>query len=161
MKQAVVPVGTFAGGTAGNVIPARADLGGTTRPFEPAVRDLLEQRVTEIAQRTAEAHGATARVAYRRMYPPVVNTARETAFALVCARTVAAAGAARDDLAPLMGSEDFAFMLEERPGNITLIGNGDTPGVHDTRYDFDDAALPYGIVYFCRLIETGMPVSDG
>jgi hippurate hydrolase len=161
MKQAVVPVGTFAGGTAGNVIPARADLGGTTRPFEPAVRDLLEQRVTEIAQRTAEAHGATARVAYRRMYPPVVNTARETAFALVCARTVAAAGAARDDLAPLMGSEDFAFMLEERPGNITLIGNGDTPGFHDTRYDFDDAALPYGIVYFCRLIETGMPVSDG
>ena len=157
MAQAVVTVGTFSGGSAGNVIPTGAELGGTTRAFDPAVRDLLERRVTEIAERTAAVYGATAKVAYRRMYPPVVNTERETAFAVRSARAIASAKAVNDRLAPLMGSEDFAFMLEERPGNIMLIGNGDTPGVHDPRYDFDDAALPHGISYFVKLIEAGMP----
>jgi hippurate hydrolase len=60
------------------------------------------------------------------------------------------------NLTPLMGSEDFAFMLEQRPGNIMLIGNGDTPGVHEAGYDFDDAALPYGIAYFIKLVEAGL-----
>jgi amidohydrolase len=155
-KCAVVTVGTFNGGKAGNVIPQSAELGGTTRTFDPAVRDLIETRVVAIAEKVAEAYGAIATVAYRRMYPPTVNHVRETLFAVSVARALVGETNVKAELEPLMGSEDFAFMLEERPGNIMLIGNGDTPSAHDPRYDFNDAAIPYGIAYFKSLIESGM-----
>jgi len=155
-KCAVVTVGTFNGGKAGNVIPQSAELGGTTRTFDPAVRDLIETRVVAIAEKVAEAYGAIATVANRRMYPPTVNHVRETLFAVSVARALVGETNVKAELEPLMGSEDFAFMLEERPGNIMLIGNGDTPSAHDPRYDFNDAAIPYGITYFKSLIESGM-----
>jgi metal-dependent amidase/aminoacylase/carboxypeptidase family protein len=97
-------------------------------------------------------------VAYRRMYPHTMNHVQETLFAVKAARAVVREANVNAELEPLMGSEDFAFMLEERPGNIMLIGNGDTAGVHDPRYDFNDAAIPCGIAYFRSLIESGMPL---
>jgi amidohydrolase len=157
-KCAVVTVGALNGGKAGNVIPQSAELVGTARTFEPELRDLIETRVIAIAEKVAEAYGAKATVAYRRMYPPTVNHVRETLFAVRAARAVVGEPNVNAELEPLMGSEDFAFMLEERPGNIMLIGNGDTAGVHDPRYDFNDAAIPYGIAYFRSLIESGMPM---
>lgn len=157
-KSAVVTVGTLNGGTAGNVIPQTAEMGGTTRAFDPEVRDLLEQRVTAISEHVAQAYGAVATVRYRRMYPPTINHQRETAFAVRVARELVGEENVNANLEPLMGSEDFAFMLEERPGNITLIGNGDTAGVHDPRYNFNDEAIPYGVSYFVALIERGMPL---
>jgi len=157
-KSAVVTVGTLNGGTAGNVIPQTAEMGGTTRSFDPEVRDLLEQRVTAISEHVAQAYGAVATVRYRRMYPPTINHQRETAFAVRVARDLVGEENVNANLEPLMGSEDFAFMLEERPGNITLIGNGDTAGVHDPRYNFNDEAIPYGVSYFVALIERGMPL---
>ena len=157
-KSAVVTVGTLNGGTAGNVIPQTAEMGGTTRAFDPEVRDLLEQRVTAISEHVAQAYGAVATVRYRRMYPPTINHQRETAFAVRVARDLVGEENVNANLEPLMGSEDFAFMLEERPGNITLIGNGDTAGVHDPRYNFNDEAIPYGVSYFVALIERGMPL---
>ncbi len=157
MKNGVVTIGSFKGGEAANVIPQTAELFGTVRSFEPEVRDLLERRVTEVSERIALAYGARAFVTYERMYPPVVNHERETSFASDVARNVAG----NDKVlvqTPLMGGEDFAFMLEERPGNMMLIGNGDSAGCHHPAYDFNDAALPHGISYWVRLAEMGMPV---
>lgn len=157
MKNGVVSIGSFKGGEAANVIPQTAELFGTVRSFEPEVRDLLERRVIEVAEGIARAYGAEAFVEYERMYPPVVNHARETAFASDVARNVAG-----DDKVlvqtPLMGGEDFAFMLNERPGCMMLVGNGDSAGCHHPAYDFNDAALPHGISYWVRLAEMGMPV---
>ncbi|WP_037086178.1 M20 aminoacylase family protein [Rhizobium sp. CF080] len=153
---AVVTVGFLNGGKAGNVIPQFAEMGGTTRTFDPAVRDLVETRVCAIAEKVAEAYGANATVSYRRMFPPTVNHTKETAFAVQVARALVGNDNVDDALEPLMGSEDFAFMLEARPGNIMLIGNGDTASVHDARYDFNDDAIPFGIAYFKNIVERGL-----
>lgn len=149
----------MAGGKAGNVIPQAAEMGGTTRSFDPATRDLIETRVTEIAVHVAEAYGAKATVAYKRMFPPTVNHPRQTAFAVSVARSLVGTENVNGSMEPLMGSEDFAFMLEARPGNIMLIGNGDGPSVHDSRYDFNDAAIPFGVAYFKAIVEGGLPLA--
>ena len=150
---AVVTVGWMASGNAGNVIPQSAEMGGTVRTFDPAVRDLIETRVNAIAENVAQAYGATAAVIYRRMYPPVVNHDDQTSFAVSVARSLVGDGNVNGSMEPLMGSEDFAFMLEARPGNIMLIGNGDTAPVHDARFDFNDEAIPFGIAYLKGLVE--------
>lgn len=157
-QSAVVTVGWLSGGKAGNVIPDSAEMGGTTRTFDPGVRDLMERRVTAIAEKIAEAYGATATVTYKRMFPPVVNHASETAFAVRVARSLVGDDNVNDALELLMGSEDFAFMLEARPGNIMQIGNGDSAGVHEARFDFNDQAIPFGIAYFRTIVEHGMPL---
>lgn len=157
-QSAVVTVGWLNGGKAGNVIPDGAEMGGTARTFDPEVRDLIEARVSAIAQSVAQAYGATATVSYRRMFPPVVNHVQETAFAVRVARALVGEGNVNDALKPLMGSEDFAFMLEARPGNIMQIGNGDSAGLHEARFDFNDAAIPFGIGYFRGIVEQGLPL---
>lgn len=155
---AVVTVGWISGGKAGNVIPQSAEMGGTTRTFDPATRDLIEKRVTEIASHVAEAYGAKAMVTYKRMFPPTVNHSNETAFAVNVAKSLVGATNVNGTMEPLMGSEDFAFMLEARPGNIMLIGNGDGPSVHDAHFDFNDEAIPFGVAYFKALVEQGLPL---
>lgn len=156
---AVVTVGWMAGGKAGNVIPQTAEMGGTTRTFDPATRDLMERRITDIATHVATAYGATATVTYKHMFPPVVNHGKQTAFAVDCARSLVGDENVNGTMEPLMGSEDFAFMLEARPGNIMLIGNGEGPSVHEAGYDFNDAAIPHGIAYFKTLVERGLPLA--
>ncbi len=155
---AVVTVGWIGGGKAGNIIPQSAEMGGTTRAFDPATRDLIEKRVTEIASHVAEAYGAKATVTYKRMFPPTVNHSNETAFAVNVAKSLVGAENVNGAMEPLMGSEDFAFMLEARPGNIMLIGNGDGPSVHDARFDFNDEAIPFGVAYFKALVEQRLPL---
>ncbi len=155
---AVVTVGWISGGKAGNVIPQSAEMGGTTRTFDPATRDLIEKRITEIASHVAEAYGAKAMVTYKRMFPPTVNHSNETAFAVNVAKSLVGATNVNGTMEPLMGSEDFAFMLEARPGNIMLIGNGDGPSVHDAHFDFNDEAIPFGVAYFKALVEQGLPL---
>jgi hippurate hydrolase len=157
MKSGVVTVGTFRGGNAANVIPQKAELIGTVRSLEPAVRDLLQARVTETAKGIAAAYGAVATVDYQRNYPITVNHARETDFAVAVAREVAGVDKVEPNISPIMGGEDFSFMLEERPGNMIWIGNGDTAACHHPAYDFNDAAIPHGVTYWSRLIETAMP----
>lgn len=156
---AVVTVGWMAGGKAGNVIPQTAEMGGTTRTFDPDTRDLMERRITDIATHVATAYGATATVTYKHMFPPVVNHGKQTAFAVDVARSLVGDENINGTMEPLMGSEDFAFMLEARPGNIMLIGNGDGPSVHEAGYDFNDAAIPFGIAYFKALVERGLPLA--
>jgi hippurate hydrolase len=157
MKSGVVTVGTFRGGNAANVIPQKAELIGTVRSLEPAVRDLLEQRVTDTASGIAAAYGAVATVDYQRNYPITVNHPKETEFAVQVARDVAGADKVDPNISPIMGGEDFSFMLEERPGNMIWIGNGDTAACHHPAYDFNDAAIPHGVTYWSRLVELAMP----
>ena len=149
--QIVVSVTSFeTSSKAFNVIPQRATLRGTVRTMSAEMRDLAERRVTEIAQGTAATFGGTAAVDYRRAYPVMVNHDEPTAFAAEVARAVS--GDCGD--APLiMGGEDFAFMLEERPGAYILVGNGDTAMVHHPEYNFNDAAIPAGVSWFVEVVE--------
>ena len=103
------------------------------------------------------AHGARATLTYKRDYPMTVNHERETAFAASVAAEVAGQGAVDTDTPPLMGGEDFSFMLEARPGAFIFIGNGDTAGLHHPAYDFNDEAISVGASYWARLVETALP----
>lgn len=157
-QSAVVTVGWLNAGKAGNVIPQFAEMGGTTRTFDPSVRDMVEARVIAISEKVAEAYGAKAAVGYKRMFPPLVNHDLETAFAVRTARLLVGDSNVNDVVEPVMGSEDFAVMLEARPGNMMQIGNGAGAGLHESRFDFNDDAIPFGIAYFRKLAEGRMPL---
>jgi len=157
LKSGVVTVGSFRGGNAANVIPQTVEMLGTVRSLLPEVRDLLEKRVIETATGIAAAYGATAKVDYQRNYPVTVNHAKPTEFAIEVASELAGRDKVMPDTPPIMAGEDFAFMLEARPGNMIMIGNGDTAACHHPAYDFNDAAIPHGVSYWARLVETGMP----
>ena len=157
LQSGVISICMFHSGEALNVIPQTAELKGTARSLTGEVRDLIERRIIEVAEGTARMHGAAARVRYERKYPVTVNHPQQTAFAAVVAGQVAGRDKVDTDIAPLMGGEDFSFMLEARPGAFILLGNGDTAGVHHPKYDFNDAAIPAGISYWARLVESAMP----
>jgi hippurate hydrolase len=158
MLSAVVSICTFHAGDAANIIPETAMLKGTARALDPAVRDLIARRVVEIADGIARAHGATAETKYHRNYPVTVNHERQAAFAAEVAREIVGNERVDDRIAPLMGGEDFAFMLEARPGALILLGAGDGAALHSPGYDFNDAVIPQGTSYWARLVERSMPV---
>lgn len=153
----VVSICVFQAGTTDNVIPQTARLVGTARSFTPEVQDLLEKRVREIAEGVARLHGATAKVTYNRDYPVTRNHERATAFAAEVARAVVGEAHVDTNVAPVMGAEDFSFMLNARPGAFIFLGNGDSAGLHHPAYDFNDAAIPFGVSYWVRLVEMAMP----
>jgi amidohydrolase len=157
IDSAVVSICVFQAGDTGNVIPQTARLLGTARSLTPAVRDRLEARLHEIVEGTARLYGATAKLTYNRDYPVTRNHERQTAFAVSVAAQVAGRDRVDAAAAPVMGGEDFSFMLEARPGAFIFVGNGDTAGLHHPAYDFNDAAIPTGIAYWARLVETAMP----
>jgi amidohydrolase len=157
LKSAVISICMLHAGEAENVIPETAQLKGTARTLAPEVRDLIERRIAEVAETTARLHGATAKTTYIRSYPVTFNHARQTAFAADVAKQVAGADKVDTDTAPLMGGEDFSFMLEARPGAFIFLGNGKTAGVHHPKYDFNDEAIPAGVSYWARLAEMAMP----
>ena len=153
----VISITRFQAGTANNIIPQTAWLNGTVRTLKPATRDRVERRIHEIAAGLAEASGANARVEYRRGYPPTINHGDETDFAASIARKVVGDASRVDANAPpTMGSEDFSFMLEARPGAFIFIGNGDSATLHHPAYDFNDEVLPYGMSYWVQLVETAL-----
>ena len=160
VDSAVVSVTQIHAGDAWNVIPEQVLLRGTARAFKPAVRDLIERRMNEIVDGIAAAHGASASFTYRRGYPPTVNHERETEIAAsVAASVVGEANVDRNPM-PTMGGEDFAFMLEQKPGCYIFIGNGPSDRgrvLHSPHYDFNDEILPIGASYWARLVETVLP----
>ena len=156
LDSCVVSVTRFEAGTANNIIPQSAWLNGTVRTLKAATRDAVEKRIHEIVAGVAAAGGATARVEYRRGYPPTVNHGAQTDFAAEVARKVAGESHVDADAAPTMGAEDFSFMLEARPGAFIFIGNGDSAMLHHPAYDFNDAALPYGMSYWIELVEAAL-----
>ncbi|MEY8830598.1 M20 aminoacylase family protein [Sedimentitalea sp. XS_ASV28] len=157
VDQVVVSVTSFeTSSKAFNVIPQEVYLRGTVRTMSAAMRDLAEQRIKEICTGVAATFGGQAEVAYYRGYPVMVNHDEQTAFAADVARQVA--GACED--APLvMGGEDFAFMLEERPGAYILVGNGDTAPVHHPEYNFNDETIPAGCSWWAGIVEQRMPAA--
>ena len=159
MKTAVVSACSFHAGSAFNIIPATATIGGTARTFDPDVRDLVERRISEIADGIARAYGGSAETNYTRMYPPTINHERETAVAADVARDVVGADRVDDRTTPIMAGEDFAFMLLERPGAFILLGMGDSPACHHPAYKFNDAILGHGASYWVRMVEKTMPAN--
>jgi hippurate hydrolase len=156
LEAAVVSICTFRAGNADNVIPQTALLRGTARSLKPQVRDLLERRVADVVEGTARLYGARVNFQWRRGYPVLSNHERETAFASAIAGEVAGAGRVETNMAPIMGGEDFSYMLNARPGAFIFIGNGESYGLHHPRYNFNDDAIPYGTSYWVRLVETAM-----
>jgi amidohydrolase len=154
---AVVSISVFQAGSTDNVIPQTARLGGTARSFRPETRDLLERRLNEIVQGTAQLHGATARLTYTRDYPVTRNHEQQTAFAAGVAAEIAGPDRVNVNADLVMGAEDFSFMLQARPGAFIFVGNGDSAGLHNPSYDFNDDVIPVGASYWVRLVETALP----
>ncbi|MGV6812571.1 MAG: M20 aminoacylase family protein [Brevirhabdus sp.] len=157
IKQLVVSVTSIESSSkAFNVIAQRVTIRGTIRSLDKDTRDMAEARLKTIVSATCEAFGATADINFMRGYPVMVNSDAETEFAAEVARKVAG----NCDEAPLvMGGEDFAYMLEERPGAYILVGNGDTAMVHHPEYNFDDNAIPAGCSWWAEVVETRMPAA--
>ena len=157
LKSAVVSICMFQAGNTDNVIPQTVQLRGTARSLAPDVRDLLEKRLHAVVEGTALAYGAKAKLNYRRGYPVLENHERETGFAASVASAIAGAAQVDTSLPPMMGAEDFAFMLQERPGAFIWVGNGDSAGLHHPAYNFNDDAIPFGTSYWVKLVETALP----
>ena len=154
LDAGVISVTQVHGGDTWNVIPQEVVLRGTVRSFKPAVQDLIEQRMRTIVGGVAAMFEMTASIRYERRYPPTVNSADETGHALKAASAVVGAAQVDTDPMPNMGSEDFAFMLQEKPGCYVWLGAGrgpGTPGLHNPLYDFNDEALAIGASYWVTL----------
>ncbi|WP_121061807.1 M20 aminoacylase family protein [Chachezhania antarctica] len=158
VDQVVVSVTSFVTSSqAFNVIPQKVHLKGTVRTMSPGMRDLTEQRMTEICAGVAATFGGRIDLTYHRNYPVMINSEDQTAFAADVARSVA--GECDDEADLVMGGEDFAFMLEERPGAYILVGNGDTAKVHTPDYNFNDEAIPAGCSWWAEIVERRMPAA--
>ena len=156
LEAGVVSVTKIHGGDAFNVIPQAVELAGTVRTFKPHVRETIAAGIERIATSTAAALGARANVSVEGRFPATVNTAAETARAEAAAQAVVGAERVHSDFAPCMGSEDFAYMLQARPGSYVWIGNGAGAGgcfLHNPGYDFNDEVLPIGASYWATLVE--------
>ncbi|GLQ18043.1 M20 aminoacylase family protein [Maritalea porphyrae] len=157
LKSVVVSVTTFHAGDTDNVIPHTANISGTVRTLDEDVRDLAQERIEQICKSVGEMHGAEITCKYNREYPVTVNNAERAAFAVDVAKQIVGEDKVVDDTDPVMGAEDFSFMLNARPGAYIFLGQGDTAGVHHPDYDFNDEIIPTGCSYMVKLVETGMP----
>ena len=160
LDSAVLSVTQFQAGDAYNVIPETATLRGGVRTLREDTRQAMEAAMERIVSGICEAHGARYDFTYTRGYPPTVNAEEETANAAAAAADVVGKENVQTDIAPVMGSEDFSYMLEKKPGSYIFIGNGDGEGscmVHNPGYDFNDEVLTIGARYWSRLVETQLP----
>ena len=157
LESVVVTVGSFhTDSVVSNVIAHEVTLKGTVRTLDPEMRKLAIARIEALVPATAQAYGATAEVEVKWGYPVTMNHPEQTDFAADCAEAVA--GSVIRDVKPVMPAEDFAFMLEARPGAYIFLGNGDTPMCHHPAYRFDDEAIPAGCSWFVTLAERRMPL---
>jgi hippurate hydrolase len=164
IDSAALSITQIHAGSATNIIPDEATLIGTVRTFSVAVLDLIEQRMRAIAEHTGAAFDAQVEFRFKRNYPPLINHPKETAFAVKVMQSIVGAQNVDAQVEPTMGAEDFAFMLQQKPGCYVFIGNGDgdhrTVGhglgpcnLHNASYDFNDELLPIGASYWVRLAE--------
>jgi amidohydrolase len=156
LEAAVVSITMFHAGNTDNVIPQTAKLVGTARSLTPQVRDLLEKRLHAVVKGTAALYGAKATLRYRRGYPVLVNHAAQADFAAKVAGEIAGRDKIDTDMAPVMGAEDFSFMLNARPGAFIFVGNGDSAGLHHPAYNFNDEVISFGTSYWVKLVETAL-----
>ena len=170
LDTAVLSITQIHAGSATNVIPDEAVLIGTVRTFTTEVLDLVERRMDEIARGVAAAFNASVDFSFRRNYPPLVNHPEQTAFAIEAMKAVAGADKVDANVEPTMGAEDFAFMLQAKPGCYVFLGNGDGEHrlgghglgpcqLHNGSYDFNDQLLPIGASYWVKLVEMSLPMN--
>lgn len=153
VRSIVVSVTKFQSGSSFNIIPNEAVLAGTVRTLDETVRDLAEKRIHQVVEGLVAAHGATADLEYERACPVTFNHAAETDHAAAAARQIVGDANVNAEVDPSMAGEDFSYMLKERPGAFIFIGNGETAGLHNPAYDFNDEVIPYGVSYWVRLVE--------
>ncbi|WP_420394776.1 M20 aminoacylase family protein [Nioella sp.] len=156
LQDLVVSVTMIHTGTAENIIPDTAYLGGTVRSFDPDVRDMVEARMGEIVAGQGASFGVEAVLDYKRSYPATVNDPERTEFAVGVAEEIAGRDAVDGAQWREMGAEDFSYMLEERPGAYLFLGQGEAAGLHHPRFNFNDEAAPYGASFFARLVERAL-----
>ncbi|RYE46092.1 MAG: amidohydrolase [Hyphomicrobiales bacterium] len=153
IRSAVLSVTMMQGGEAFNIIPQKVKLTGTVRSLNDEVRDLMEERLKAVTKGIVETFGGTAEVNYRRGYPVVENTPDETAYAAAIAATVVGDDRVDANVDPKMGGEDFAYMLQARPGAYVFLGNGPSSELHSDTYNFNDEIIPVGVSFFVKLVE--------
>tara|TARA_S200000501_G_scaffold307625_1_gene296816 strand:- start:2968 stop:3600 length:633 start_codon:yes stop_codon:yes gene_type:complete len=160
IKSAVLSVTQFHAGSAFNVIPDDAFLNGTVRTFDADLRTYIEQRMRDICEGAEKQYGTEITLTYDLGYPPLVNSADETGIAGEVAADIVGEEQVMREIAPIMGGEDFAYMLENAPGSYVWIGQADDEHqapVHNPLYDFNDAILPVATSYMARLVERQLP----
>ena len=157
IRQAVLSVTTVNAGTAHNVIPRTARLTGTVRTLDETIRQQMEDGMKRLVPQLAQAFGASASVEYIRGYPVTVNAPEQTAFAVTIAEEIVGEQNVNPNVDPTMGGEDFAYMLNARPGAYIFVGNGESSDLHTDTYDFNDDAIPYGVSFWARLAERALP----
>ncbi|AZO50720.1 MAG: amidohydrolase [Mesorhizobium sp.] len=156
VESVVVSVTKFHAGDAYNVIPESAEIAGTVRSLKKEVAKKAEERIRALCDGLAAAFGATITFDYEPNYPVTFNHAEETVFAADVAADIAGNSQVHRSIQPVMGGEDFSYMLEARPGAFIFIGNGDTAGLHHPAYDFNDEVIPHGMSYWVKLAETAL-----
>ncbi len=157
LDSAVVTVTAINAGKAYNVIPQKASFHGTIRTLDKEVRATVHNRMKTILQGIADGFGAKVDVHIKEGYPVTSNHPNETEFAARVAAEIVGESRVQTDQLPVMGGEDFSYMLEERPGAFIFMGNGDTAGLHHEEYDFNDEAISVGSSYWAKIAETAMP----
>jgi amidohydrolase len=158
MREALLSVTMIEAGTAFNIIPRTVKLTGTVRTLDEGVRRFMEERLRTITTGITGTYGATATIHYRNGYPVTMNAPGPTEFAAGVARGISGASSVEAD--GTMGGEDFAYMLQARPGAYIFLGNGDSTELHSDTYDFNDEIIPVGVSYWVKLVETAMPISS-
>ena len=156
LASLVISVTQFHAGDAFNIIPQTAKIAGTVRTLQANMRDTAERRIKETAAGIALASGVEIAVDYQRYYPVTKNHTRETELAMAIARDVAGVKNVDANFPPMMGAEDFSYMLEARPGAFIFMGNGDSAGLHHPEYNFNDEAIGHGVSYWVKLVETAL-----
>lgn len=159
IDNVVISICEFHAGEASNVIPETALLRGTARFLQEETRDAIEAKLGEMCESIGKSFGVRAVLKYKRLYPCTVNDEVASAFATQVAASVSGVDKVTSDTPPVMGAEDFSFMLNARPGAFIFVGNGDSEGLHHPRYDFNDCAIPTGCAYWLQLAEMAMPLS--
>ncbi|MQU71786.1 M20 aminoacylase family protein [Sinorhizobium meliloti] len=149
----VVSVPKFTGSESYHIIPDTVTLGGTVRSLSPTLRDFAEKQIRICAENVAAAFGAMVEYRHRRLEPLTFNQTKATEAATAAAKGLVGPDSVNEQIKPVMVSEDFAYMLQARPGAFLFLGNGATAGLHNPGYDFDDTAIPYGIGYWVNLVE--------
>lgn len=155
----IVSITQFHSGSTHNVIPAEAYLGGTVRTFRTEIQDMVRTRMDDICKGVGTAMTVDVRLDYKTNYPATVNHGEQVSFAADIAREIAGADNVNDEALPEMGAEDFAYMLEQRPGAYLFVGQGDGPFLHNAAFDFNDEIAPVGASFFARLVERAQPLA--
>jgi len=158
LKSLVVSVTSFrTESDSYNVIPQTVQLKGTVRTLSKDVRDMAQEKITQLIKNTGLAFGANVELDYDRGYPVMINSDLETSHMIKAAKNVAGDKNVDDNASQVMGAEDFSYMLEERPGAYIRVGNGNTASLHHPNYDFNDESIPFGTSFWVELTETRLP----